>query len=132
LGTPSNGKWRSAASSWASAWAISQDADYIRRNAPSAERASGLRSGTAYWRDLVAPGTWVHDSAPPVRAVATRDLAGDSAAVYVHQALCHGMFVHGLAPGDPAQVHAVTAALGGRGGHRRALAVAGGARGGLN
>jgi putative protein-disulfide isomerase len=92
---------------------ISKDADYLRRNAPSAERASGRRFGVAYWRRLVEPGTWVHDSGPPVRAVvATRDLAGDAAAIDVHQALCDGMFVHGRAPDDPSQVQAVTSALG--------------------
>jgi len=73
---------------------ISKDADYIRRNAPSAERASGRRFGAPHWRGLVEVGTWVHDSGPPVRAVvATRDLAGDVAAIDVHQALCDGMFV---------------------------------------
>jgi protein-disulfide isomerase-like protein with CxxC motif len=55
----------------------------------------------------------MHDAGPPVRAVvATRDLAGDAAAIDMHRALGDGMFVDGRAPDDPAQVHAVAAALG--------------------
>lgn len=92
---------------------VGEGAAYVRRNAPIAERASGRRFGEAYWRRLVDPGTWVHDSGPPVRAVvATRDLAGDEAAIDVHQALCDGMFLDGHAPDGPGQVRAVTSALG--------------------
>jgi putative protein-disulfide isomerase len=92
---------------------IAEDATYLRRGVSAVEQASGRRVGAAYWKDLVEPGTWLSDSGPPVRAVvATRDLAGDAAAIDVHQALCDGMFVDGRAPDDPAQVHDVTAALG--------------------
>lgn len=96
---------------------IGEDADYLRAGFAAVERASGRRPGPVYWEEVVAPGTWISDSEPAVRAVvAARDLGGDDAAVTVAHLLCDGLYLDGRTPDDPSEIEAVgeAAGIGGR------------------
>ncbi len=92
---------------------VREDEAYLRAGFGAVHDASGRAPSAAYWDGVVAPGTWVSDSEPAVRAVvAARGLAGDEVAIAVSHLLTDGLHLRGRTPDDPGQAERVGEASG--------------------
>jgi putative protein-disulfide isomerase len=81
---------------------VAADAEYLRRGLAMVEQRSGVKTGPAYFKRILEPGTWISNSEPPARAIRlARELSGETAALDLAAAFTTALYIDGDAPDDP-------------------------------
>lgn len=80
---------------------VAADAEYLRRGLAMVEQRSGVKTGPAYFKRILEPGTWISNSEPPARAIRlARELSGETAALDLAAAFTTALYIDGDAPDD--------------------------------
>lgn len=91
---------------------IALDREYLVAGLEQVARVTGRRAGQAYFDEILAPGTWVSDSAPSCRAVIVARELDPSAAIELSHGLTDALYLDGREPDDPDTIRDVANRVG--------------------